>query len=228
MSGPAPRPRRVAAATGAWVLLALGLALCALGVWLLPGDGLRSLDWQPGRALQQPWRLWTAAWVHWSPQHLAINLSGAALLAALGRAARVGWGAAAAWLLAWPLTHAGLWVRPELAHYGGLSGVLHAGAAVVAVHLLAGREPGRRAAGAALLLGLGAKLLHEAPWGPVLQPLAGSNLSLAPWAHASGVLAGLASAAAMAAVRPVFSRAGAGPAPAPPPATPRCAGRWRT
>jgi hypothetical protein len=42
----------------------------------------------------------------------------------------------AAWVCAWPLTQLGLLMRPDLSHYGGLSGVLHAGAAIVALHLV--------------------------------------------------------------------------------------------
>ena len=37
-----------------------------------------------------------------------------------------------AWLLSWPLTQWGLMLQPELLHYGGLSGVLHGGAAIAA------------------------------------------------------------------------------------------------
>ena len=37
--------------------------------------------------------------------------------------------------VAWPLTHLSLLARPEVMHYGGLSGVLHAGVAVAALGL---------------------------------------------------------------------------------------------
>ena len=43
--------------------------------------------------------------------------------------------AALAWALAWPLTHLALLAEPALLRYGGLSGVLRAGAAVAAVAL---------------------------------------------------------------------------------------------
>lgn len=178
-------------ATGvAWIVLALSLAVASVLVGWGDADRLDRLDWQPGKAWSQPWRLWTAATVHWSAQHLALNLSGCAALAALGWAAQLGTPAAAAWFLSWPLLHAGLWWRPELQHYGGMSGVLHAGVAVAALCLA--RSPDRRSRiGGWCLAGvLAGKVLLEAPWGPSLRAVAGADLQTAPWAHACGVLAG--------------------------------------
>ena len=87
----------------------------------------------------------TAAFVHYSALHLAANLAGAALVGALGVAARV----PRAMALRVARSHgrsrsSACSLRPDLLHYGGLSGVLHAGVAVVGVHLVA-RRP-RRAA----------------------------------------------------------------------------------
>lgn len=159
-------------------------AAAALAVWL-PRE---ALDWQPQRAAAQPWRAFSAAFVHWSPAHLAANAAAAAVVAAFGHAVRLPPAAALAWLSAWPLTHVGLLLRPDLLHYGGLSGVLHAGVAVAAVWLaLVAR---RRRLGAALGAALAAKVLLEAPWGPPLQASAGWDIALAPAAHASGAIAG--------------------------------------
>ena len=69
--------------------------------------------------------------MHFSELHLAANLAGCVLVAALGLTARVPTRCVVAWALAWPALHLGLWVQPALTHYGGLSGVLHAGVAVV-------------------------------------------------------------------------------------------------
>jgi rhomboid family GlyGly-CTERM serine protease len=175
--------------TLAWCTAAALLLLPSLFVAAQPpaGDLLswRPLDW-PG----QPWRAWTAAWVHLSAMHLRANLVGGVLVVALGVAARVDRRAALAWLLAWPLAHIGLLLMPELQRYGGLSGVLHAGVAVVAVVL------GRRGAGAerriglAIAAGLVLKLLGEAPWqGPLRHP-EGWDIAVAPLAHSTGALAG--------------------------------------
>jgi hypothetical protein len=49
--------------------------------------------------------------------------------------------------------------------------------------------------GAALLAGTAAKVLLEAPWGPVLRHPAGWDIAVAPLAHATGALAGAACAA---------------------------------
>jgi rhomboid family GlyGly-CTERM serine protease len=178
-------------------LTAGGLAWCGLsallaaGAWV--GFALPSpwIDWEAERALDEPWRAITAAWVHWSLLHLVANLLGVAVVAALGVAARLPPRMAWAWAVAWPLTHVGLLVQPALAHYGGLSGVLHAGVAVAATALSAQARGARRAIGAAVLAGLAIKLALEEPWGPPLRLGGGWDIAVAPLAHASGVAAGI-------------------------------------
>ena len=160
-----------------------GLGSPTLAVWL---------DWQPALALRQPWRVITAAWVHLSGQHLVGNLVGAVLVAAYGQAAGCGRRAALAWALAWPLSHAALALQPTLLHYGGLSGLMHAGVAVASWQLLRGDRGQRRAVGAAVLAMLALKLLLEAPWqGGPLRHEPGWDIVIAPLAHTTGALAGL-------------------------------------
>lgn len=183
---------------GAWLGVALALALGSVAVGLGPWPAER-LDWQPVLAATQPWRWWSAAWVHGSPGHLGANLAGAALVAALGVAARVPARLAMAWALAWPLTQLGWLLGPPLAHFGGASGVLHAGVAIVALHLVRSARGRRRTVGALLLAGLVLKLALEAPWGPALRQVQGWDIAIAPWSHASGVLAGLLAAALLGA-----------------------------
>lgn len=142
----------------AWMLVAALLAAGALGVAAL-GDAARTtLDWQPATLVAQPWRAWTAAWVHLGTTHLVANLGAVGLLALLGRRAGLGPRDATAWALAWPLTHAlmsaaatawpagfGAW----LPHVAGMSGVLHAGVAIAALSLAGRRdEPASVAASA--------------------------------------------------------------------------------
>jgi rhomboid family GlyGly-CTERM serine protease len=170
--------------------------LLALGA--LAGIGLRPdvLDWQPALAWHEPWRAWTAALVHLSALHLAANLAGAALVGALGYVARVLRRSVLAWLVAWPLTHLALLARPDLSQYAGLSGVLHAGVAVVAVHLVATARGLRRAIGAALLAALALKVAGETPWAAeALRHPAGWDIAIAPFAHASGLVAGTVASA---------------------------------
>ena len=183
----------------AWAGLCLVLGALALLGW---GRERSGLDWQPALATSQPWRAWTAVAVHYSGLHLLANLAGAALVAALGVAARVGPREVVALLIAWPLTQAGLLIQPALAHFGGLSGVLHAAVAVVAAGLLARPGLARRRIGAALLGGLLLKVLIEAPWGAPLRHPAGWDIAVAPLAHASGTVAGLLAALLLLLRRP--------------------------
>jgi len=139
--------------------------------------------------------------VHWSAAHLGANVAACAVLAVLGWRARLAAGAALAWFIAWPLTHLALLAAPGLAVYGGLSGVIHAGVAVVAIalvlpgtHLRATNPaPGDRSArwvGAVLAIGLLAKLVHEQPWAGATRWSADWGFAVAPIAHATGACAG--------------------------------------
>ena len=193
-----------AIALGAGSLMVAGLGLTGWGGAPLDPTALNSrLAWAPSAAAE-PWRWWTAAWVHLSGLHLAANLAGLALLAALGRAGRLSGDAALAWALAWPLTHLLLLLQPDLVAYGGLSGVLHAGVACAGVSLLApsGRVRGQRFVGWAVLGVLALKILSEAPGsGAVVRSVPGWDVPVAPVAHACGALAGLLASAVVWAVR---------------------------
>jgi rhomboid family GlyGly-CTERM serine protease len=175
----------------AWCALA---AVLAVGAALAFGREPTVLDWQPSLALREPWRALSAVFVHYSALHLIANLAGALLVGALGAFARVPASVAVSWLLAWPLTQVGVLARPDLLHYGGLSGVLHAGTACVAVHLLVNARGPRRAIGVLLLGALAIKVVSEVPWGPALRHPAGWDITTAPFAHASGLAAGVMAA----------------------------------
>ena len=175
-----------------WLTIAALLAAAAATLWWMPRE---ALSWQPARSLDQPWRAWSAAFVHWTPWHLGANVLGCAVVAAFGVAARVPARAAVAWLVAWPLSHAALALQPALTAYGGLSGVLHAGVAIAAWHLLRHDTGRRRAIGAAVMAGLAVKLLLEKPWGAPTQQVAGWDFAVAPLAHATGAIAGIVCAA---------------------------------
>jgi rhomboid family GlyGly-CTERM serine protease len=182
-------PRRIVTRPyTAWVGVAALLALCALVGWPVAHD---AIDWQPGLAFSQPWRAFTAIGVHYSSAHLFGNLAGIALAGIYGIAAVVPTRLAWAWLIAWPLTHLGLLVRPELAHYGGLSGVVHAGVAAIVVWVLAtGRTRAQRWVGALVASGFVAKLISEAPWGETLRHPLGWDITVAPLVHTTGAIAG--------------------------------------
>lgn len=179
-----------------------GVAWCAMALVLLLGSLIAFtpaakpvLEWQPERAIGEPWRAWSAAFVHYSRLHLIGNLTGLALTAAFGWVSRVPTGGAVAWGVAWPLTHlAFLWLAPDLRHYGGLSGVVHAGVAIVLTQLFITGTRGHRAVAAAVLAGLVAKIVSETPWRGAVQQLEGWDIAIAPIAHVSGVLAGTCAA----------------------------------
>ncbi len=182
----------------AWLVLSTMLGAGALVAWWLPTPWL---DFQPNLAWAEPWRLFSAVWVHWSPLHLGSNLLAGAVVAAYGWAGRMPLRATLAYAAAWPLTQLGLLLRPELAHYGGLSGVLHGGVAVVSLWLLATARGAWRAIGASVMLGLVIKLATETPWGPALQHSAEWDIAVVPLAHATGALAGLLCASVALATR---------------------------
>ena len=187
----------------AWCALA---AVLALGAVLAFGADATALDWQPALAGREPWRALSAALVHYSALHLGANLAGTLLVGALGFFARVPWRIAGAWLIAWPLTQLGLLLRPDLLHYGGLSGVLHAGCACVAWQLTTHDRGPRRAIGALVLIALAIKVASETPWGPALRHPAGGDVAPAPFAHASGLAAGLLAAAIVDALSRLVAR----------------------
>ena len=181
-----------------WLAFTTFLILTSLITWPLNHI---TIDWQPSLALTQPWRAFSAAFVHYSPMHLGANLVGAALVGLFGWAARAPCRMTIAWLIAWPLTQFGLLVQPKLLHYGGLSGVLHAGVIVVCVHLMFQGTGTQRRVGWATLLVVSAKVLLEAPWqGPLSHP-AEWDIAVAPMAHASGVVSGLFMGLLMAGLR---------------------------
>ena len=184
----------------AWAALAALMAAGAVLVHLAGNSA--AVDWRPARWTDQPWRWWTAAFVHLSPAHFAANLAATALLAAFGMIGEVPWRTALAWAAAWPLTHLGLLSMPALQHYGGLSGLLHAGTGAAAVFLMVSGHGRHRWVGLATLGLLGIKVLSETPWRAAVQASPHWDIPIAPIAHLTGAVAGaLCSAATEALAR---------------------------
>ncbi len=170
-----------------WLLISAALGLGSVLVWWADRS---LLDWQPQRAWPDAWRWWSAALVHFTPTHLGANLLATALVAAYGWAARVPGVVALAWVASWPFTHLALLAKPELAHYGGLSGILHAGVAATTLWLVMRGDGAQRTIGWLMLLGQSVKLLVEEPWGAAIQAPSELDVAVAPLAHASGSIAG--------------------------------------
>jgi len=184
----------------AWWLVCIALAWPALAFdpvpLTLPPDFWaalpRALVLRPDAGADQSLLSWWATvWLHGSLPHLWWNLAGTVLLILLGWVIRPGTVGAIAWLLAWPLTQVGMLLEPTLTTYVGLSGVLHAGVAVLGLSCLAPeRRPANGVVGWVLLAWLGGKLLMENPWAHTLVMSSASAINVAPWAHLSGSVAG--------------------------------------
>ena len=177
------------------------LAVCAvlgggsvLTAWLtgvappVPEWPAHPLAWETARWTQHPWTLWTSAWVHTSAGNLAGNLLAIIGLAVAGAALGAQRPAAIALLVAWPVSTLALLIWPEVTHYAGLGGPIHAAAAVLGVHMAA--RPALKPFSPLLFAALALKLLAERAW---TQPVAfdpswGFNVVYA--AHLTGALAG--------------------------------------
>lgn len=184
------------------------LLLPALAIGPADGLALRMLAWRPELAWSEPWRWWSAAWVHLSTGHRWADLAGALLVGALGVLAALPRRAAWAWALAWPLTHISLVLQPQLARYVGLSGVLYAGVAVLGVMLLMlpDRPRAQRLLGAVLLTGVLMRLGADRAWERVLYRPPGWDFSIAPLAHVAGAFWGALLAALVQGLHGVVDR----------------------
>lgn len=173
----------------AWAALAALMATGAVLAHLIASP--TAVDWQPALWLSEPWRWWTGAFVHLSQTHFTTNLFATGLLALFGVIGEVPCRTALAWAAAWPITHLGLLSMPALHHYGGLSGLLHAGAGAAAMFLAVSRQGRPRAVGFAILALLCAKVLSETPWAAAVQTSPHWDIPVAPIAHLTGAVAGV-------------------------------------
>jgi rhomboid family GlyGly-CTERM serine protease len=185
--------------SGAWWWTGIGLALglpAALG--FLPSHMQPPAAWalHPSAGLHQsPLNYWTCAWLHANAQHLAANLAALALILVIGWRIKLPPLSAAAWGLAWPLTHLALLLDVRLGTYYGLSGVLHAGVAILALTLITRRgadTPPMPTIGWLLLVGLLAKCGLENPGLHATLPRPDLGMNVAPMAHWAGALVGIA------------------------------------
>lgn len=152
--------------------------------------------WHAETGVFSPWTWWTAAFVHLSASHALVNLVALLCLLALGRLWGLGRATVWAVLLAWPLTVASLALWPAVTHYAGLSGPLHALAAVLVVHRVAALWPhplhqARGLTALALGLGLAVKLALEAAWRQPVAWDAAWGFHVVYAAHLNGALCGV-------------------------------------
>ncbi len=168
------------------------LALCALhGVasmvlWWSQEAAVQALVWRSAEWHQAPWTLWTSAWVHLNTPHLVGNQLALGALTAAGWWLRPTRAATLAWALSWPLTQMSLVLWPLIGYAVGLSGVLHAGVAVLAVQLLLGGPRALRPWGTLLMAGLLLKLWLEQGWARPVVWDPGNQMSVVQAAHLAG------------------------------------------
>jgi rhomboid family GlyGly-CTERM serine protease len=175
------------------------LLLCAVhGVasmllWWAGQDLVDALTWQTMDWRDQPWTLWTTAWVHMNTPHLIGNQMALGVMAGLAWLIHPPRLCTLAWLLAWPLTTITLLWWPQIGYAVGLSGLLHAGAVVLAVHLLFKRMavPKARRWGGLLVLAVLGKLLLEQGWSQPVVWDPGNEMSVVRAAHLAGSVWGL-------------------------------------
>lgn len=173
-----------------------------MALWLVPGvlfamsvalafgsDELRVLGRFERAGLEggEWWRLASGHLVHLGIGHLVMNMAALGLAAALlhGVLTTADW-IHAVWLSALAIDAGLYWLSPEVVWYVGLSGVLHGVLAAGALQLAAGRSW----IGAALLVGLAAKLVWEQRFGatPMSASLSGGPVVVD--AHLYGALGG--------------------------------------
>lgn len=179
--------------TRTWLLLCAVHAVASMLLWWAGESALAALTWQSDHWTEQPWTLWTSAWVHRNTPHLIVNQVALGVITGLAWVLRPGRLATLAWLLAWPLAQVSLLCWPQIGHAVGLSGLLHAAATVMAVELLLKRVPVDKARrwGLMLAAGLAVKLLVAQAWS---HPVAWDNsneISVVLAADLTGVAWGL-------------------------------------
>ena len=150
--------------------------------------------WRADLGWSSFWTLWTAPLVNITPFHSLSNLLALAAVGVLGYAVDARPREALALLIAWPLTTLGLLLWPALQWYAGLSGLIHAAAAIVAWRALTQR--GTRGMGALLAAGLLIKLLSERGWAIPAAFDSNWGFNVVYAAHLSGTVTGLAAAMA--------------------------------
>jgi len=163
-----------------------GVCGAALLAWFMPGLADRWVYDRQAILGGEIWRLLSGHLVHFSPSHLVLDAAALALAGSLCesrfRAPR------RALFLAVPIaiSLALLFGEPNMARYGGLSGLAAAAMVYVALHLV---SEGRlaRTLGLAALAGMAAKVTVE--WSgsaPLFATVADPSIIAAPLSHAVG------------------------------------------
>lgn len=177
-----------------WLLLCAMHGVASVLLWWARASAQDALTWHADTWTSHPWTLWTSAWVHRNTPHLIVNQVALGVLTGLAWVLRPTRTATLAWVLAWPLSQLSLLLWPQISHATGLSGVLHAGATVMAVELILRRVQVDKARrwGLMLAAGLAVKLAMARAWHRPVVWDNGSEMSVVLAADLTGVFWGLA------------------------------------
>jgi membrane associated rhomboid family serine protease len=186
----------------AWPALCLLLIAGAALAWVACAQGWVTADalmWRRGPPGSPPWTWWTAPLLHPDAAHWVGNALALGALAVLGVALHATRADALALALAWPLGTLALLAWPAIGGYYGLSGTVHAAAAILA--LRAWRAPATRPLGLLLAGGLLIKLALERGWAMPVGFDHGWGFNVVYAAHFSGAAVGAAVAISAAWLR---------------------------
>ena len=177
----------------AWLLLCALHGVVSMLLWWARSSTVETLIWRADSWTDRPWALWTSAWVHVNTPHLIVNQVALGALTAFAWIIRPTLASAVAWWFCWPLIQLSMLYWPQVGYAVGLSGLLHAGAMVLAVQLLRRRIVISKARrwGGLLLLGLAVELLTERGWAYPVVWDDGNGTSVVQAAHLAGAFWGL-------------------------------------
>lgn len=179
-------------ASRSWLFLCALHAVGSMLLWWAGESYYLPLVWHADSAWSTPWTWWSSAWVHLNTAHLIGNQIALGLLAGLAWIVRPSRRSTWLWLLCWPLLQLSLLVWPQIGYAVGLTGLLHAGAAILGVDLLLRRIriPKARRWGGLIVLALFMKLYLEHAWRqPVVWSVA-DDMAVVQALHLSGALWG--------------------------------------
>lgn len=187
-----------------WPLTCALLIAASGALWLAGVRGLvlpQAWMWQAEHWRSQPWTLWTGPLLHFLGAHLAGNALALAALAVLGAALPARRSDALALGLAWPLGTLALLAWPTVGGYYGLSGPVHAAAAILALRAL--QAPPLRWPGLLLAGGLLIKLALERAWAVPVGFDSGWGFNVVFAAHLGSAAVGAALALGLQAAAPL-------------------------
>lgn len=180
-------------ASRSWLLLCAMHAVGSMLLWWAGESFYAPLVWRADSAGSTPWTWWSSAWVHLNTAHLISNQIALGMLAGLAWIVRPSRRSTWVWLLCWPLLQLSLLLWPQIGYAVGLTGLLHAGAAILGVDMLLRRIhiPKARRWGGLLLLALLIKLALEQAWRQPVVWDAADDTAVVQALHLSGAVWGV-------------------------------------